>query len=190
MNTMTKNLFLALIALGVVTAPATLLAKERTEAEYIKLMDEKDEGDVASAMMGIEKNFPTSEAGVAKIRKMLVTDNRIVVKRKAARVLGVLHTELNADEAAAIFSLLKNSEKFAVMDGLKALRGLNVKGATDAILPLLNHADLNVIRDSLRTLSEIGGKDLVPKIEPLLNHADKAVKKDAQDALFKLKQKN
>lgn len=172
-----------LIAISFPTAAA-----EKSEADTIAALSDKNGDKVAAAMQEIEKKFPGSVEGLKKIKSML-GDERVKVRRKAARVVGTLHTDVTEAELKTIAELLKGKTPEEVIDGLKSLRGLKSQPVIPEIKALLTHATPNVIRDACRTLSEIGGKDLIPALEPLLNHANAAVKKDAQDAIFKLKNK-
>ena len=121
--------------------------------------------------------------------KKLLSDSRAPVRRKAARVLGVLHAEVSEADLKAITAMLKASDPQEIIDALKSLRGLKAAQTVPEILPLLKHSTPNVIRDACRTLAVHGTKDNIPAIEPLLNHPVAAVKADAQDAIFKLKNK-
>ncbi|MBK7997973.1 MAG: HEAT repeat domain-containing protein [Verrucomicrobia bacterium] len=181
-----KTTFALLFALAtfVFQAPAA----EKSEAAAIAALSDKMESKVTAAMQEIEKKYPNSIEGVAKIKSML-GDERVKVRRKAARVVGTLHADVTEAELKQIAALLKGKTPEEIIDGLKALRGLKSQPVIPEIKALLDHPTPNVIRDACRTLSEIGGKDLIPAIEPLLNHANAAVKKDAQDAIFKLKNK-
>ena len=185
-NFVLKTTLALLIALATCALPVS--AAEKSEAAAIAALSDKNEGKVTAAMQEIEKKFPNSVEGVAKIKSMLA-DSRVKVRRKAARVVGTLHAEVTEAELKNIAALLKGSTPEEVIDGLKSLRGLKSQPVIPEIKALLTHATPNVVRDACRTLSEIGGKDLIPAIEPLLNHANAAVKKDAQDAIFKLKNK-
>lgn len=187
MKKMTKRLFLSLLAAAAFVMPATLVAKEKTEAEVLAMLESKNADEVCSAMLNIEKRFSSNESAIKTIRTMLA-DPRLAVQRKAARVLGVLHTELTGDELKSVYALLKSSDRLAVIDGLKALRGLKAPGAAAEIIPLLQNTDENIVRDSCRTLAEMGAKSAIPSIEPLVSNPNKAIAKDAQEALFKLKQ--
>lgn len=109
------------------------------------------------------------------------------MQRKAARVLGAIHAPVDAKILADITPLLKSPNKDAVIDGLKALRGLDSKSTIPEMLPLLSSPDENIKRDTCRTLAEIGDASLVPKIEPLLSDPNKKVVEDARDAISRLK---
>lgn len=187
---MTQRSFIVALALGVFTLTASQVqaAKEKTEEQLIADLASPKEDVVANAMLKIEKQFPTSTKAIPEIKKYL-GDNRAKVRRKAARVIGVLHAEVTSEEIKAICGLLKATEQREVMDGLIALRGLKAAEALPEILPLLNHASPGVIRDACRTIAVFGGKDHIALIEPLLKHADPKVQLDAQDAIFKLKAK-
>ena len=75
----------------------------------------------------------------------------------------------------------------SVIDGLKALRGLENRNDFAPILPLLQNPDANIKRDSCRTLAVVADKSVIPKIEPLLKDPDKKVQKDAEEAIATLK---
>lgn len=185
-NFILKTALALILALAACALPAS--AAEKSEAAAIAALSDKNGDKVAAAMQEIEKKFPTSAEGIAKIKSML-GDERVKVRRKAARVIGTLHSDVTEAELKSIAALLKGSTPEEVIDGLKSLRGLKSQPVIPEIKALLSHSTPNVVRDACRTLSEIGGKDLIPAIEPLLNHANAAVKKDAQDAIFKLKNK-
>src|SRR5512138_2987489 len=110
-------------------------AKEKTEAELIADLSSPKPGVVTDALQQIEKKYPTSAAAIAKTKELLA-DNRPPVRRKAARVLGVLHADLSAQEMQSVVALLKGDSQ-EQMDGLKALRGLKAQSAIPDIVPLL-----------------------------------------------------
>lgn len=162
------------------------LASKKTEEELIAQLASPDESKVTSALQDLEKQYPESKTAQAKIASML-KDPREKVQRKAARVLGAIHAPVDKKILADITPLLKSPNKEAVIDGLKALRGLDSKSTIPEILPLLAREDENIKRDSCRTLAEIGDASLVPKIEPLLSDPNKKVVEDAHDAIARLK---
>jgi HEAT repeat protein len=138
------------------------------------------------ALQAFEKSF----ADGAELRQKalsLLGDSRPKVKRKAARVFGALGARLSAEQLRQVQSLLASSDKDTVIDGLKALRGLENRNDFAPVLPLLQSPDANVKRDSCRTLAVIADKSVIPKIEPLLNDPDKKVRQDAEEAIGKLK---
>ena len=182
-----KIIWALLMAIAVFTLPVS--AADKTEDQLIAELAGKDGGKVATAMLHIEKKYPTTTKALPVI-KGLLTDSRPAVRRKAARVLGALHTEVSDSELKAITELFKATDSREVMDGLIALRGLKAQSTVPQILPLLKHATPNVVRDACRTLAVLGGKDVIPSIEPLLTHPDAKVQKDAKDALFTLKAKS
>lgn len=188
---LTQRSFLATLACGLFafTTLSVQAAKVKTEDELIADLASPKEDVVASTMLKLEKEFPTSSKSIAEIKKYL-GDNRAKVRRKAARVLGALHAEVTSAEIKSICALLKADDSREIMDGLIALRGLKAAEALPEITPLLNNPTPNVIRDACRTIAELGGKEHIALLEPLLQHADKKVQKDAQDALFKLKNKS
>ncbi|MBI3881413.1 MAG: hypothetical protein HY301_15285 [Verrucomicrobia bacterium] len=188
---MCKRSLIATLALAILsTTTATVFAaKEKSEDQLIADLASPKDSVVADAMLHLEKAYPTSTKAIAAIKKYL-SDPREKVRRKAARVLGALHTPVTDDELKAIGALLKGSDPQEVMDGLKALRGLDEgKKAMPEILALLKHANVGVIRDAARTVAMLGTKANVADLEPLLKHPDAKVQKDAQDAIFALKNK-
>lgn len=162
------------------------LAAKKTEEELIAILSSPDEGKVTSALQDLEKQYPESKTARAAVVSML-KDPREKVQRKAARVLGAIHAPVDKKILADITPLLKSPNKDAVVDGLKALRGLDSKSTIPEILPLLANKDENIKRDACRTLAVIGDVSLVPKIEPLLEDPNKKVQEDARDAIAKLK---
>ena len=185
MKSTLRHVFAVVVAGLVFVAGAA--AAEKTEEQLIKDLDSPKPGVVTDALLKIEKLYPTSAPAIAKT-KQLLTDSRPAVRRKAARVLGVLHTELTQQEMQNVVALLKGDSQ-EQMDGLKALRGLKAQSTIPDILPLLKSPTPNVVRDACRTLAVLGNKDVIPSIEPLLSNPNKAVAKDAQDAIFALKNK-
>jgi HEAT repeat protein len=171
------------------TLPAPVLGAPPTEDRLIADLASPNEKKVVDALLKLEKEYPNSTKAFPTM-KALLKDSRPKVRRKAARVLGVLHAEVDADNVKAICALLKAQDTQEIIDGLKALRGLKAPESVAEILPLLKHSHPNVIRDSCRTLAVLGNKDLIPSIEPLLKHPNAAVVKDAQDALFILRGKS
>ena len=143
---------------------------------------------MTSALQGLEKEYPESPTAHAAVASKL-KDPREKVVRKAARVLGAIHAPVDRKILADITPLLKSPNKDAVIDGLKALRGLDSKSTIPEILPLLSSPDENIKRDACRTLAEIGDASLVPKIEPLLNDPNKKVQEDARNAISRLKER-
>ena len=178
-----RALALAVLA-AAIASPA--LASKKTEEELIALLSSPDEGKVTGALQDLEKGYPESKTAQAAIVSKL-KDPREKVQRKAARVLGAIHAPVDKKTLADITPLLKSPNKDAVIDGLKALRGLESKSTIPEILPLLASPDENIKRDACRTLAEIGDASLVPKIEPLLSDPNKKVQEDARDAIAKLK---
>jgi HEAT repeat protein len=190
MINMTKRSFFIALACGVfaLTVGPVHAAKVKSEDELIADLSSPKEAVVTSAMLKLEKQFPTSPKAIGEIKKYL-TDNRPAVRRKAARVLGALHAEVSTDELNKICALFKASDHREIMDGLIALRGLKAASVLPEITPLLNHSQPNVVRDACRTIAVLGNKSHIPLLEPLKSHANPAVQKDANDAIFKLSDK-
>ncbi len=152
------------------------------EFQLIAKLDSPTEKVVLDAMAQLEKDYPASTAYLPKL-KALLTDNRLMIRRKAARVLGSLHASVGDDDLRNICALLANEDKDARVDGLKSLRGLKSQSVILAITPLLNDTNVNVVRDACRTLAVIGDQSVVPFIEPLLQSPDAKIQKDAQEAI-------
>jgi len=184
-RTARTTLTLLVAALSVAVATQATAAK-KTEEQLIALLASPDEGKVVDALQDLEKGYPDSPTAHAKIASML-DDPREKVRRKAARVMGALHLPVTKEQLASIASLLDAPGKDAVIDGLKALRGLKAGSTVPKILPLLKSPDDNVKRDSCRTLAEIADASVIPSIEPLLSDPSKKVQEDARDAIGKLK---
>ena len=180
--------FATLLLLAAIFLSLPALASKKTEEEWISQLSSPDEGKVTGALQGLEKEYPESPTARAKIISML-KDPREKVQRKAARVLGAIHAKVDAKVLADVTPLLKSANKEAVVDGLKALRGLDAASAVPQILPLLASPDENIKRDACRTLAEIGSPSVISKIEPLLNDPNKKVQEDAHDAIARLKMK-
>jgi HEAT repeat protein len=168
---------------------SSALASKKTEEELIAQLASPDEGKVTSALQDLEKGYPESKTAQAAVVSKL-KDPREKVQRKAARVLGAIHAPVDRKILADITPLLKSPNKDAVIDGLKALRGLDSKAAVPEMLALLASPDENIKRDTCRTLAEVGDASLVPKIEPLLNDPNKKVQEDARDAISRLKSRS
>jgi HEAT repeat protein len=178
-----------LLAVLTVVSPLQAAKKIQTEDELIADLDAAKPQTVTSALLKLEKDFPTSPKGLPKI-KALLKDPRPEVRCKAARVLGALHADMDQADLNNIYALLKAPDPKEVIEGLKALRGLKAPDAVPEILPLLKDSTVNVVRDACRTLAVLGNKDTIPAIEPLLQHSDPKVQKDAQDALFVLRSRS
>jgi HEAT repeat protein len=188
MKNFTRRIFVGMLSLTVVTLALPAGAKDKSEDQLIAELSSPKEEIVVEALLSLEKQYPTSTKAFPNMKKLL-TDPRPKVRRKAARVLGVLHAEVDEQNLKDICAMLNASDPREQMDALISLRGLKAETKIPEILPLLNSPTPNVIRDACRTLAVLGNKDLIPKIEPLLKHSNKAVVTDAQDAIYKLKNK-
>jgi HEAT repeat protein len=173
----------------ILTVALPLIAKPPETVDQLKAdLDSPKEKVVYAAMQDIEKQFPTDDSAIAKLKTFL-TDPRQMVRDKAARVLGALHYEVTDSELKSIAALLDSQSKNEIMEGLKALRGLKAQSVVPKIIPLLQNPDANIQRDACRTLAVIGDKSVVASIQPLLQSPDKGVVKDANDAIFTLNAK-
>ena len=178
-----------LAMVGLIASPSWMEAAPRSEAQLIAELASKEEKKVVSALQELEKNYPTTTEALPVI-KSLLKDERQGVRRKATRVLGIMHAELSAAEVQLICDMLKASDGKEAVDALKALRDLNSTACLPAIVACLDNPNKNVMRDACRTLAVVGNKDHIKSIEPLLQNPDPAVQKDARDAIFKLKNKS
>jgi len=186
---LTKRSFFIALACGTFAWSTTAVdAAVKSEDELIAALSLPKENAVVSALQNLEKHYPTSTKAHAAI-KPLLADNRIKVRTKAARVLGVIHAEVSETDLNNIVGLLNDPNKAVIIDGLKSLRGLKAQSTIPQITPLLKHADKNVVRDACRTLAVLGDKSLIPTIKPLLEVPDLAVQKDAADAIAILREK-
>ena len=185
MSQILRRGFIAASLLSLFALAAPVIGAEKTEDQLIADLDSPKATVVSSALQKLEKEYPGSTKALPKI-KQLLTDNRPEVRRKAARVIGVLHAEVSSDDLKNIVAMFKGSSDEQI-DALKSLRGLKAQSTIPDILAMLKSPTPNVIRDACRTLAVLGNKDTIPSIEPLLNHPNAAVKKDAQDAIFTLK---
>jgi HEAT repeat protein len=187
-----KRLLCSLCAVTALTfalvgaAPSSYAGKEKTEDELIQDLSHAKDSVVRSAMQQLEKRFPNSPKALPLLKAALA-DPRPPVRRKAARVLGVWHVQLEADELKHIYAMLRVNERDETCDALKALGDMRAKVAVPEILPCLKSDNPFIVRDACRALALIGDKSVIPHIEPLLTSADPKIKKDAEDAIFKLK---
>jgi HEAT repeat protein len=177
----TSSLFILSLSMSVQAGPVS-------ETELITELSSPQVSTVTSALLKLEKQYPTSTNALPAARKLL-TDTRPMVQRKAARYLGAVHAKVDETDLKIICALLTSADPKTVMDGLKALRGFEAPQTVPQILPCLKNSDPFVMRDACRTLAVLGNKDVIPAIEPLLTHPNKAVQKDAQDAIFTLRNK-
>jgi HEAT repeat protein len=175
---------LGLAALLLSASPS--FAKDKTKEEVAADMASADEGKVYDALQTFEKHF-SEDAELRQKALSLLADSRPKVKRKAARVFGALGAKLTNEQLRHVQSLLAVPDKDSVIDGLKALRGLENRNDYAPILPLLQNPDANIKRDACRTLAVVADKSVIPKIEPLRNDPDKKVQKDAEEAIAALK---
>src|SRR6266496_4104762 len=164
MNHIVKHTLVAALLLAMFTAVSPALAAEKTEDQLIAELASPNAAKVTEALLKLEKQYPTSTKALPTMKKLL-KDPREKVRRKAARVLGVLHAELDQENLKDICALLKATDPQEVMDGLKSLRGLKAAEVVPEIMPLLKHSNPGVIRDACRTLAVLGNKDVIPAIE-------------------------
>ena len=184
---MNRRIAIGLLLLGLMGSVLPAFAA-KTEDQLIQDLSSPNAGKVTDALLELEKKYPNSPKSVPEIKKLL-TDQRVTVRRKAARGLGAVHAEVSDEDLKNIAALLKGTTPAEQIDGLKALRGLKAQKTVPEILPLLKASDSHVVRDACRTLAVLGNKETVSAIEPLTESSDSGIKKDAQDAIFQLKSK-
>jgi HEAT repeat protein len=178
----------ALPVLGDSPAPPAQPKMDKGEEQVIANLSSPNESKVIDALKDIENKYSKSTNAFPKMRELLA-DTRENVRRKSARVLGILHADVTEADIQNIAMLLKSPEPRVIIDGLKALRGLKAPSAVPEIVPLLKFPQSNVKRDACRTLAVLANKDVIPQIEPLLNDPEKDVKIDAQAAIDTLQKK-
>ena len=183
---MPRGRYIVLALTAALLLPGVSRAKDKTREDVAAMLASSDESKVYDGLQTFEKHF-SEDAELRQKALSLLGDSRPKVHRKAARVFGALGAKLSAAQLREVESLLAAPDKDSVIDGLKALRGLQNRGDVAPILPLLRSPDANVKRDSCRTLAVIADRSVIPKIEPLLNDPDKKVREDAQAAIDALK---
>src|SRR3954467_7338739 len=104
-HTLKPNLVWTIIMLALLALTSSVSAKDKSEDELITELASPKEGTVTDALLQLEKHYPTSTKAVPTMKKLL-TDSRVRVRRKAARVLGVLHAEVAPDDIKNICALL------------------------------------------------------------------------------------
>jgi hypothetical protein len=183
-------------------ADASPAAARKPEAELIALLRSPDPQKVLDALDRLPDWYPHSTNAIHEIKALLKSKHPAtrdfpanVINRKAARALGDYHATLDGDELAIIFNFLRSPVIEEVMDGLKALRGLNEppdlrRKISNQLLPLLKDRETHVVRDACRTLAVQGDKDVIPALEPLLRHDRRDVRKDAKEAIEALRAKS
>lgn len=159
------------------------------EARVLADMASDDPRKVLNALDALEEKPNLGTNVIAAARKLL-PDPRPSVRKKAARVLGVIHAQVDQDDIKAICRMLKSYDQAEVDDALRSLRGLSAPETIPEITPFLKDAHKLLVRDACRTLAVLGNKDLIPLIEPLLKHADADVRTDAKSAITALQAKN
>src|SRR6266550_8087361 len=139
MKKMSKRSFVWMLSLVFLAAASPVLADEK-EDKLIAELASPNAAKVTEALLKLEKQYPTSTKAFPTMKKLL-KDPREKVRRKAARVLGVLHAEVDQENIKDICALLKAADPQEVMDGLKSLRGLKAAEVIPEILPFLKHSN-------------------------------------------------
>ena len=76
-----------------------------SENDVVAALGSTKEGRVLNALQYLEKQPPQSEAILSKVRELL-RDPREKIRRKAARVLGILRAAVTQDDLEAIRKML------------------------------------------------------------------------------------
>lgn len=180
-----------LIALGaaaIVSLLSCTTTGARSESELLADLNSSSENTVSDALRALERHYPNSAAAqqgmVAKL-----DDSREIIRRRAARALGAIGARLDDAAMGKVVALLSSHDDDAIIDGLKALRGLGNASVVPAVLPLLRYNGSFVKRDACRTLAVLADRTVVSEIEPLLADADSNVQDDARLAIAKLQGK-
>jgi len=189
----------------------------KTEAELIQLVRSGDFTKMSDGLDRLSSWYPNSTNAILVMKEVLRSNDQMLVSkpaitnrargkieshivppkppphgllvRRAARALGNCHAPVDAGDLKIICGLLKSRDPETVMDGLKALRGLDAPQAVPEILPLLQDEDHHVVRDACKTLAVIGDQSVIPAIEPLLKSRRSDIKWDAQAAIKALRKK-
>src|SRR5690349_1770713 len=148
---LTKRSFFIALACGVVALANTpsFAAKLTTEDELIADLASPKESVVVDTMLKLEKQFPLSTKWHPEVKKML-TSNQPKVRRKAGRVLGVVHAEVSDADLKNITAMFKATDPQEVMDALKSLRGLKAQSTLPEVVALLKSPNPGIIRDACR----------------------------------------
>ena len=100
---MSKRSFVWALSLALLAAGSPVLANEKTEDQLIAELASPNEGTVTDALLKLEKQYPTSTKAFPTMKKLL-KDRREKVRRKAARVLGVVHADVDEENLKDILS--------------------------------------------------------------------------------------
>src|SRR5690349_18349795 len=109
MNLLNRSLTVCVVLLAALTLTSPAQAKpDKTEDELIADLSSQKEDVVVETLLVLEKQYPTSTKAFPTMKKLL-KDPRPRVHRKAARVLGVLHAEVDEQNLNDICAMLKAS---------------------------------------------------------------------------------
>lgn len=166
----------------IVGSVPSLAGSRASEESLITDLKSPKQSVVVDALSNLEGSYLTSTNAHAAMKELL-RDPRLEVRRKAARVLGMMHAPVSETDVAAICEMLKSQDPWEIMEGLKALKGLNAPTAVPQIASLLTHPKEHVIREACRALATNGRAEEIPALEALANHADGGVRTDASKAI-------
>jgi len=163
-------------------------AATKEEFVFAALAGVQDEEDVIAVLARIESEVPDSTLAAAKVAPFL-HDERLKVRRKAVRTLGILPFRLDAAALADVAKMLASSSPDEVTDALRGIRWLYSQATIPLVLPLLGNADEHVKREACRTLAIVGDRSVAEKIEPLLKDPVADTREDAEAAIAQLRRK-
>src|SRR5215510_3073034 len=106
MHILFRRTLAGMIIASVLAIASPLLAKEKSEDDLIAELSNPNADKVAEAMLQLEKKYPTSTKAFPELKKLL-TDPREKVRRKAGRVLGALHADVDSQNLKDICAMLK-----------------------------------------------------------------------------------
>jgi HEAT repeat protein len=175
-------------ALGGGAEATDAVTEAREQAALSRLSPGEPEDSLMKTLVAIEEEFPDSAAAAPKVLALL-RDERVKVRRKAVRVLGVLQPNLDAPGLADVTRMLASPDTAEVVDALKGLGGLYAPASIPSILPLLASPNEHVKREACRTLALVADRSVLARIEPLTKDPIKDVRNDAEGAVAQLRRK-
>lgn len=137
----------------------------------------------------LDQVINTRDSGTILQLRVLLTDSRSEVRRRAAYAFSKVGASATAADLKAICAMLKATEPDEVEDCLDVLRRLKARAAVPEILLVLKSDNAANVRDACQTLALLADQDAIPHLEPLLQHKSSAVRKDAKAAITTLQAK-
>ena len=163
-------------------------ADSKSETDLIGDLASPQAAVVTNALREIEIHYPAGTNAMPAV-KVLLTDSRAIVRRKAGRFLGDLHADVSRTDIRNLCKQLTAVDLQEQIDGLISLRGLKAPEAEPDVLASLKSPSPSVIHEACATISVIGGREATPYVALLLRHPDSNVQKDARAAMKALREK-